>query len=569
MIGGLQVEDHRHRALELVGDLLGVVEVARDDEVDLDVGVAVADRRAGPGSGEAAIGSSSAKMSSISSRRARREVGRRRTWPDPSRRASRSSSGVGDEFVLVLGAVVVVLGEAEVDERFVPCVSECHISASFGLERPIPLPIMPASAVTCRARLPSRMIVAPSATATRQSWEVPIESRSRPCSAASSARRAKCGREASGSWLKGGIVIRPETRTGQRSMKPPRSPGATPPLPSSPATLTSTRTSVSGVAVAPELLEGRVGGDRVDQAADRQQLLDLAALEVADEVPGERVPPALVLRGQVLLAVLADQRHPGLGQDAHLLERHVLGRRQHLDPLAGDLAHPLEVGGDPRPGRCLRSGPAPQPSLDPDEPGLAPGPAAVAAVGEEALPLAAVQSPAASTRSTPASASSRRATSVRSSIGPRRADRRGRRRSRGPPRRPRSSRARSRARSRRRLRRRLDPAGDDPGRQPAPAAVEHRHPARAREGDREAVGGEDERGQAGLGGDLAVDLGQLGAGRGERARALRARGGPRARRRGPGARSGTRSGSRPSADVEPAPVLDHRRRRRRRSGSRG
>jgi hypothetical protein len=44
VIGGLEVEDHRDRALELVGDLLGVVEVARDDEMDLNVGIAVADR---------------------------------------------------------------------------------------------------------------------------------------------------------------------------------------------------------------------------------------------------------------------------------------------------------------------------------------------------------------------------------------------------------------------------------------------------------------------------------------------------------------------------------------------
>ena len=37
LVGRLQVEDHRRRVLELVGDLLGVVEAARDDEVDVDV----------------------------------------------------------------------------------------------------------------------------------------------------------------------------------------------------------------------------------------------------------------------------------------------------------------------------------------------------------------------------------------------------------------------------------------------------------------------------------------------------------------------------------------------------
>ena len=70
-------------------------------------------------------------------------------------------------------------------------------------------------------------------------------------------------------------------------MNSPSSAAATPPLPSSPATLTSTRISVSGAAVTPELLEHRVGGDRVDQPHQRQDPLHLAALQVADEVPGE------------------------------------------------------------------------------------------------------------------------------------------------------------------------------------------------------------------------------------------------------------------------------------------
>src|SRR6202040_2041660 len=40
--------------------------------------------------------------------------------------------------------------------------------------------------------------------------------------------------------------------------------------------------------MAAELLERGVTGDRVDQAAGRQQLFHLAALEVADEVPLDR-----------------------------------------------------------------------------------------------------------------------------------------------------------------------------------------------------------------------------------------------------------------------------------------
>ena len=81
--------------------------------MDLDIGVAVADRLSEDRVREAAIGSSSAKMSSISSRRARREVGRRRTWPESrlGRRGPRRS--VGDVFLLVLRAVDVVFGLAE------------------------------------------------------------------------------------------------------------------------------------------------------------------------------------------------------------------------------------------------------------------------------------------------------------------------------------------------------------------------------------------------------------------------------------------------------------------------
>ena len=70
---------------------------------------------------------------------------------------------------------------------------------------------------------------------------------------------------------------------------------------------------------------------------------------------------------------------------------------------------------------------------------------------------------------------------------------------------------------------RLGALGEDPGGEPAPAAVQHRHSAGARESDRQAVGDEDERRQAGLGDDVAVDLGRSALpGVGERARLLRA-----------------------------------------------
>src|SRR4051812_41356731 len=44
-VGGLKVEDHRDRALEAIGDLLGVIEAARRHQMDLDVGAAVAPHR--------------------------------------------------------------------------------------------------------------------------------------------------------------------------------------------------------------------------------------------------------------------------------------------------------------------------------------------------------------------------------------------------------------------------------------------------------------------------------------------------------------------------------------------
>ena len=85
----------------------------------------------------------------------------------------------------------------------------------------------------------------------------------------------------------GGIVIRPTTRTGQRSRNAGSSSGAIPPLPASPATLTSIRISGVRRAVASELREHRVAGHRVDVAHVRQQVAHLAALQLADEVPGE------------------------------------------------------------------------------------------------------------------------------------------------------------------------------------------------------------------------------------------------------------------------------------------
>ena len=95
----------------------------------------------------------------------------------------------------------------------------------------------------------------------------PSTAAARPCSAASSARRAKWRRLSSGSSANGGIVISPPTGTGQRSMKSARSAGAIPALPSSPATFTCTSTSAAGLASSLRSAESEA--TRVDQPHPR------------------------------------------------------------------------------------------------------------------------------------------------------------------------------------------------------------------------------------------------------------------------------------------------------------
>ena len=102
------------------------------------------------------------------------------------------------------------------------------------------------------------------------------------------------------------------------------------------------------------------------------------------------------------------------------------------------------------------------------------------------------------------------------------------------------------------------PRGDDPGGEPAPAAVQHRHAAGPGEGDRQAVGGEDQRRQPGLGDDVAVDLGDLGCpgsanGLGCCGSAWKASSAPWT-----WSPIGIRAGSSPSAAASRRAVLDHR-----------
>ena len=193
---------------------------------------------------------------------------------------------------------------------------------------------------------------------------------------------------------------------------------------------------------------------------------------------------------------------PGLGQRAHLLQRHVLARDEDLDLGPATARGPRSrLARDPRRRRCRGSGSGTirLRQLEPGEPGLAAGAARVAAVGEEELRLAAGAEAGDldPLDARPRASSAARDLGAGRACARRRSPRRGRRRRRGPPRRPRSSRGRSRGRSPRRVAPTASaPRGDDPGREPAPAAVQHRHAAGPGERDRQAVGDEDQRRQA-------------------------------------------------------------------------
>jgi hypothetical protein len=67
----------------------------------------------------------------------------------------------------------------------------------------------------------------------------------------------------------------------------------------------------------------------------------LAALQVADEVPAEGVPVDVVLRAEVLRAVLAHHLDAGLGERGQVVDGHVLRRGNDGDRGADLLADAL------------------------------------------------------------------------------------------------------------------------------------------------------------------------------------------------------------------------------------
>ena len=91
--------------------------------------------------------------------------------------------------------------------------------------------------------------------------------------------------------------------------------GGTPDFDASPERLTSTSAGTV------EAARGRLRAERVDELADPVDDLRLVRLEVADEVPAERVAVDRVLALEVLGAVLADHLDPGFDEHGHVLER--------------------------------------------------------------------------------------------------------------------------------------------------------------------------------------------------------------------------------------------------------
>ena len=272
-----------------------------------------------------------------------------------------------------------------------------------------------------------------------------------------------------------------------------------PPCDSSPATLTS-----RGPRAGPAASRGaRAGAARTrwrpsgSARTCGSDLLDLAALEVADEVPrrtGRRSARAFASRSWARFSPTSVM--PASASAPSSLDRHVLGRGAAARPRR-DRARRA-----PRPRRSpralasrfarTRAGVERRRSAPPRDARLAAGDAAVAAVREEAAPGRAdrAQVDVVDLRRRPrprAAARAAIALEVERAARRARSRRRGRRTRRGPPRRPRSSSARRPGRSPRRRRRRppssrsaATPSLDDARGEPAPAAVQHRHRARAR-----------------------------------------------------------------------------------------
>src|SRR5215204_212649 len=129
LVGALQIEDHRRAVLEAVGDLLGVVEAPRDDEMYSDGGAR--DGRELRTRGRRPLASRRARGGAIVALRigpvvevALRAATRRQ--PPDVRPLAVAPLELLLGGVAVLVPVLVLLGDSEVDKRAIPDVGKTH-----------------------------------------------------------------------------------------------------------------------------------------------------------------------------------------------------------------------------------------------------------------------------------------------------------------------------------------------------------------------------------------------------------------------------------------------------------
>ena len=262
------------------------------------------------------------------------------------------------------------------------------------------------------------------------------------------------------------------------------------------------------LAVALELAQRRVGGDRVDQPHVRHDRAHAPALQLADEVPLEQIAVRGHLRSQVLRAVLPDQADAGLGKRRQILAPARTWSRRAPRPGAGSpcgarAARARRRRRSPRArargSRRMTCALAGRRSAQPCDPRL---PARRARLRGGARRSARRRS---CSRSHVAHLVRRRAASSRSRAIARRSmllarSMRAAERARAPRGRPRSSRRpaqgpitaaiRARPPSSRSAR---TPSSSTPAARPAPAGVHHRDRCLGAERDRQAVGGQHHR----------------------------------------------------------------------------
>src|SRR5437879_5719469 len=241
-VAALEVHDDRLVHLQLVADLLGIVEPAGGDDVNL--GGLRGDRPHDCGSRQ-----HRGRVDGLTRQRAHHArlglaAGHRGTAHSRCRRRRRGRLHGRLFLVRVVVLVLVVVDEAEVHSRSSP--HRCH-GPRLLVGRAYRRALAAAGRGPKSAR-PIRTIVAPSSTATSRSSDIPMERSSRPTSSASAATRRKPRRASSGGPA-GPTAMRPRTsRPAARSCstRPGTSGGGHPPFWGSPVTSTWTSTAAPG-----------------------------------------------------------------------------------------------------------------------------------------------------------------------------------------------------------------------------------------------------------------------------------------------------------------------------------